>query len=337
MSSNAHAGRWQAPGARVKRRFQRSIFSWIALILAAALPAGAQRLPVSAETGANLPARSVGPNDLLAISVYGAPELSRTARVGADGFIRLPMLREKLEVRGLMPAAIETTIADALTRDEILVDPVVSVAIAEYGSRPVSVAGAVRHPLTFDVHQKITLLDALARAEGLSEEAGNEVLVTRAEAEGQPPLVQRVLVKDLIEAADPAANLILEGGEEVRVPEAGRVFVVGSVKKPGAFRLDDGGALTVLKSIALAEGLAPFSAKQAYIYRQGNKGERTEITVPLRKLMERKAEDVAMGPNDILYVPDNRRGRITASAIERALTFAAGTASGALIYSASRP
>ena len=36
--------------------------------------------------GANLPSQPVGPNDLIAVSVYDAPELSRTIRIGADGF-----------------------------------------------------------------------------------------------------------------------------------------------------------------------------------------------------------------------------------------------------------
>jgi polysaccharide export outer membrane protein len=334
-----------ASGDAARKSASATLSVVLAIVLGATALAG-DRLPAAApDTGANLPTRLVGVNDLLAVTVYGAPEMSRTARVGPDGLVRLPMLHERIEARGLLPAEVEAKIAEVIQREQILVDPVVTVAIAEYGSRPVSVAGAVRHPLTFDAHTKSTLRDALARAEGLSLEAGREILVTRpaVNGEGQPPgeaglkpLVERVSVKELLEAANPAANLILEGGEEVRVPEAGRVFVVGTVRKPGAYRLDDSGAMSVLKSLALAEGLAPFSAKEAYIYRQNDGGERQEVAVPLRKIMDRKAGDVVMGPNDILYVPDNRRGRITANALERALSFAAGTASGALIYSSSR-
>ena len=66
--------------------------------------------------GANLPAQAIGASDLLAISVYGAPELTRTVRVGDDGLIRLPMLRQKIDVRGRMPAQVETLLAEALVR-----------------------------------------------------------------------------------------------------------------------------------------------------------------------------------------------------------------------------
>src|ERR1700733_5395677 len=71
----------------------------------------------------NLPAQKIGPNDLLSISVYGAPELTRTVRVSAEGFLRLPMLKQKVEAKGLMPSDLEEKIADALSAEEILVGP----------------------------------------------------------------------------------------------------------------------------------------------------------------------------------------------------------------------
>ncbi|MDP9113014.1 MAG: polysaccharide biosynthesis/export family protein [Acidobacteriota bacterium] len=276
--------------------------------------------------GVNLPAQPIGASDLLAISVYGAPELTRTVRVGDDGLIRLPMLRQKIDVGGRMPAQVEAQLAEALIEEDILVDPAVSVAIAEYHSRPISVAGAVKAPLTFQAVGKITLLEALTRAQGLSEDAGAEILLTRRGA-----VVERIPVKKLIDAADPEWNVTLTGGEEVRVPLAGRVFVAGNVKHPGAFRVDGGGETTVLKAVALAEGLAPFSTKSAYIFRAGNEGGHSEIEVELSKIMDRKAPDVALAANDILYIPDNRSRRTTMNAIEKAIGFATGTASGALI------
>jgi protein involved in polysaccharide export with SLBB domain len=60
--------------------------------------------------GANLPALPVGPEDLIAVSVYGSQELSRTLRVSQDGHIRMPMLKAPVKVLGLMPSAIEAVI-----------------------------------------------------------------------------------------------------------------------------------------------------------------------------------------------------------------------------------
>ncbi len=277
------------------------------------------------ETGANLPAQPIGPSDLIAVSVYGAPELTLSIRVGEDGLIRVPMLKQKIEARGLMPAELEERIGRALTEEEILVQPVVTVTIAEYHSRPISVAGAVKMPLTFQASGKTTLLEALTRAQGLNDDAGAEILITRT-----GKVVERIPVKGLIEAADPAFNVTLEGGEEVRVPQVGRVFVVGNVKKPGAFRIEAGVGMTVMRALAMAEGLSPYATREAYIYRRGD-GAPQEVPIELRKMLDRKAPDVALAANDIFYIPDNRAGRATATAIEKALSFAIGTASGALI------
>jgi polysaccharide export outer membrane protein len=242
------------------------------------------------------------------------------------------MLAHKMPAAGILPQELEERLASALNADGILVDPSVTVAIAEYSTRPISVAGAVRRPLTYQVFERTTLLEALTRAEGVSPEAGGEILVTRPPKNpSETPLIERVSLKGLIE---PALNLTLEGGEEVRVPQLGRVFVVGNVRHPGAFRLEDSTGLSVLKALALAEGLTPFSTRDAYVVRRadGSSGpSTTETTIPLRKILDRHAPDVQLEANDILYIPDNRRGHTTASIVERAISFAAGTASGALV------
>jgi polysaccharide export outer membrane protein len=295
----------------------------------------AQAMPSEPSLLGNLPAQKIGPNDLLSISAYGAPELTRTVRVSAEGFIRLPMLKQKLEAKGLMPSELEEKIAAALSSEEILVDPVVTVNIAEYHSRPISVAGAVKFPVTFQALGKTTLLEALTRAQGLALDAGTEVVVTR------PPLVpggavrvERIPVKGLLDASDPALNVLLEGGEEVRVPQVGRIFVVGNVKHPGAFKIEDGFGLTVLKALAMAEGLSPYANKQAYIYRHTETGaaQPQETLVSLKKILDRKEPDMALAANDILYIPDNRSARLTMTTIDRAVGFMSTTASGILIY-----
>jgi len=287
--------------------------------------------------GGNLPAQKIGATDLLSISVYGAPELTRTVRVSAEGFLRLPMLKQKIEARGLMPSDLEEEIAAALSAEQILVDPVVTVTIAEYHSRPISVAGAVKAPLTFQALGQTTLLEALTRAQGLSTEAGTEILVTRPPlVPGGAPQVERIPVKGLIDSADPALNVTLVGGEEVRVPQIGRVFVVGNVKRPGAFKIEDGFGLTLLKALAMAEGLMPYAYKQAFIYRHGDPaspGAQQEVAIDLRKILDRKMPDVPLAANDILYIPDNRSARLTMTTIDRAIGFVSTTASGLLIYS----
>ena len=290
--------------------------------------------------GDNLPAQRIGPNDLIAVSVYDAPELTRNVRVGTDGMIRLPMVKKQIKAEGLMPGELELAIAAELKVSQLLVDPVVTVTMSEYHSHPISVAGAVRNPITFQANAPVTLLDALTRAGGLNKEAGLEILVSRTKKlpDQDKPLMltQRIPVKGLIDMADPELNVTLVGGEEVRVPEIGRVYVVGMIKKPGAFPMQDSSETTVLQMLALAEGLAGVSGEQAFIYRREGNGAKNEIPVSLKSIMSRKSPDVPLLANDILYIPENKNRKMGLAALEKILLFGSTAGATALAYGVIR-
>ncbi|MGA8027661.1 MAG: polysaccharide biosynthesis/export family protein [Bryobacteraceae bacterium] len=297
-------------------------------------------VPSLSNPESNLPTQKIGPDDLLSVAVADCPELTRNFRVAADGTLALPLLNARINVAGKIPSEIEMQIAEALVKDQILVRPVVSVSVAEYRSVPVSVLGAVRRPITFQAVGEVTLLDALTKAEGLTPEAGPEILVSRHHSQDGAPaqqgtsgLVQRIPVKGLLDEADPSLNIRLYGGEEIRVPQAGRVYVIGNVKKSGAFPIQDSGDTTVLKVLALSEGLLPYSTTDAYIYRrEAGKAGRDEIPIQLSQIMNRKAPDVPLKADDILYIPDNKHRRMTMTALERIAGFGTATASGLLIF-----
>jgi polysaccharide export outer membrane protein len=301
----------------------------IALLLALLMTAMAQVRPsLMEEVGKeNLPAQKLGPDDLVAVSVYDAPELTRTVRVELDGTVHLPLLKNGVMAAGVFPGELEAAIAEALKAEQILVDPIVKVTVVEYHSRPIAVMGAVRRPVTFQAVGTVTLLDALARAEGLTNEAGAEILLTRS-----PGLIERILVKRLMKDADPAVNFALHGGEEIRVPEAGKIFVVGNVRRPGAFPVRDAGDNSVLKLVALSEGLLPYAAKLAYVYRRNDSGAKQEIPIELEKILQRKSPDVPLEVDDLLYIPDNKGKRTAMNVVDRLTTFTASTASGLLIW-----
>ena len=290
---------------------------------------------VNAEASINLPAQKIGPRDLIMIQVYGSPELTRSLRVGADGMIRLPMLKQRLRAEGMMPNDLESLIAKSLEEEGLIVDPLVTITVAEYSSRPISVAGAVKEPLTFQASAPVSLLEAITRAGGLTQTAGSEILVSKSQSrpDGTPAaLTQRIAVKALLDGTDPDANLRLSGGEEVRIPEAGRVYVVGNVKKPGAYLVEDGAETTVLKMLAHAEGLSPFSSKQAFIYRREASGMKNEIPIDLNKIMERKAPDATLLADDVLYIPDNHNKRLGIAVLEKLLLFGGTAGATALVY-----
>jgi polysaccharide export outer membrane protein len=303
--------------------------------IGAGLASGQVRQSLMEEVGKdNLPSQQLGVDDLVAVSVYDAPELTRTVRVESDGAIHLPLLHNGVKASGLLPRDLEAAVAGELTSEQILVNPVVKVTVVEYHSRPVAVMGAVKLPVTCQAVGVVTLLDALAKAGGLNDLSGTEVLITRSQegVAGSDAVTERVSVKRLINDADPSVNFILHGGEEIRVPEAGKIFVVGNVKKPGAFLVRDGTENSVLKLVALAEGLAPFHFKTAYVYRPDATGARQEIPVDLDKILDRKSPDVLLQVNDLLYIPDNKNKRLTANVIDKLAGFGSSTASGLIVW-----
>jgi protein involved in polysaccharide export with SLBB domain len=93
--------------------------------------------------------------------------------------------------------------------------------------------------------------------------------------------------------------------------------------------------MTLLKALAQAEGLSRFAGKQVFIFRREAAGNKNEIPVQLSQIMERKAPDVQLLPNDILYVPDNKRARLSVGTLEKLLLVGGGVTS-ALVYAGVR-
>jgi polysaccharide export outer membrane protein len=310
-------------------------------ILVFGLTAGAQTTatPTPAAIAAdpnpllNLPMQRVGPEDLLKLDVYDAPEMSRTVRVDEKGNIRLPMLKDLIRVQGLLPTEIETLVAEALQREKLFNDPYVTVNVAEYHSRPISVTGAVKTPTIFQAIGTVKLLDAIARAGGLdSANAGFEIVVSRPNGTTNTQSVQRIPVKALMNGTDPELNIVLQGGEEIRVPEVGHIVVAGSVTQPGVYNVLDSGGTTVQTSIAQAKGLVPYAAHKAFIYRPDEQGVQHEIPVNLWAILQRKSPDVQLQAKDVLYVPDSSGRRITQETINALTQLGTTATAGILIY-----
>jgi len=281
--------------------------------------AGAGTGATTLNDSTNLPAEPVGANDLIGITVYDSPELTRTVRIEPDGTIRLPMLQKHIKAAGLNPEQLEKGITSALVDEQVLVDPIVTVSVLEYRSRPINVVGAVRTPMTLQAVGTVTLLDALAQAGGLADNAGQEIMISRQvpSADGKSTtLIQRISIRNLYDAVDPSLNVTLHGGEIIRVPEAGSYFVIGNVRSPGAFQIKNGTQNSVLTAMALSGGLNSFTARTAYIYRtEAGTGGTNQLPVELKKIMTHKAPDVPLMANDVLYVPEATGRKTTRNAL----------------------
>jgi polysaccharide biosynthesis/export protein len=324
-------------GSNLMVRGNKKHLGTAAILLVAFIPGTAPTQDVGgAGASVVLPAEVVGPNDLIEIMVPYCTELSRSFRVDSDGDLTLPLLKGSIKVAGLRPPQIAKEIEEALTQQKVMNDPIVTASVIEYRSRPVNVIGAVNHPLTFQATGETTLLDAITRAGGFSPNVGTNVLVTtknrRTQAKTES-IVQVIPVRNLTSSADPGYNIELRGGEEIRVPEANKIFVAGNVNRPGAYTMQGDADTTVIKALALSAGLAPYAAKEAYIYRlHPGGGGRDELKVPLNRIMKRKAPDTALRADDILYIPDNNGKRMTSKVLNEIAGVGAAVSTGLVIY-----
>jgi polysaccharide export outer membrane protein len=287
---------------------------------------------INANPATNLPMQRLGPEDLISLAVYDSPEFSLSVRIASNGTIRMPMLKTPIQVQGLFPNEAETAVADALRRENLLVDPFVTVTVAEYHSRPINVIGAVRSPTIFQAVGTVTLLDALARAGGLSDGAGPTIIVTRANGSSDVQSVQRIPAKALLEGSETELNLRLTGGEEIRVPDVAKIIVQGSVNHPGVFPvLDPIANNTVTSAIAQAAGLAQFAEHTAYIFRTDEQGVKHEIKVPLWDILQRRKPDMLLQAKDTLYIPDSPKRRVTQTTINSLTGIGSSAATTAII------
>jgi polysaccharide export outer membrane protein len=114
-------------------------------------------------------------------------------------------------------------------------------------------------------------------------------------------------LRHLLNSRDPGLNVPIYAGDIVKVTRAGIVYVVGAVRKPGGFTVKGNEQMSLLKAIALAEGLSNTSSKghTRIIRTDEGSGKRSEIPVELGKILDGKAPDMNLQAADIVFVPSS--------------------------------
>src|SRR3984893_16636037 len=120
----------------------------------------------------------IGPQDVLDITVFKAPDLAKTVQVDEAGTVNLPLVGE-VRAAGKTAAEVERDL-EAKLGAKYLKSPQVTVFVKEYNSQRVTVEGAVKKPGVYPIHGRNQLLESIAMAEGLDREtASSSVVVFR--------------------------------------------------------------------------------------------------------------------------------------------------------------
>lgn len=286
----------------------------------------------------------LGPEDLIIIRALEAEEITeKPVRIDMSGYIRLP-LAGRVHAAGLTVEQLEAELTTQLKT--YLKHPQVAVTITEFRSQPVSIMGAVNTPGVHQLQGRKTLVEILSLAGGVQPDAGHSIKITRHLEWGRIPLpnatddptgqfsVGEVSLKAITEAKNPAENILIRPNDVISVPRAETIYVIGEVRKPGGFMLRARESVSVLQALSLAEGLARTAGpKNAKILRTAPGGsQRTEIPIDLSKVLAGKATDVALQPEDILFVPNNTPKNVAVRSLETMLGMGTAIGTGMIIY-----
>jgi polysaccharide export outer membrane protein len=149
----------------------------LALVLGAPTVIG-PTVPHTTDPGA---AYEIGPEDVLDISVWKSPELSRTVPVRPDGKVSLPLLND-IQAAGLTPVDLREEIVARLA--DFVPSPEVSVIVREVHSRKVAVVGAVKTAGRYELKGPMTVLEVIALAQGFTDFATRDRIVVLRQSNG---------------------------------------------------------------------------------------------------------------------------------------------------------
>ncbi len=121
----------------------------------------------------------IGRGDLVSLEVFDVPELSRDLRVSQTGTIGIPLVPVRLYVAGLNEMQMQQKVAEVLEANGLVAHPQVMVSVKEKRSKPITIVGAVAHPMVYQADRAVSLIQILAEAGGISADAADTVIITR--------------------------------------------------------------------------------------------------------------------------------------------------------------
>jgi len=287
----------------------------VALLLVGAINLAAQQATVTGNVvstdgvSANDDRYRIGPGDVLDIRVLNRANLSRDGvRIEGNGMFRMPLIDGEIQgackTEGELAKEISTRYAKYYRNLQV------DVFIKGYHSQQVAIIGAVNEQSRFELQRRVRLLELLTYAKGPTAKAGQAINIVHSTT----PSLCRTNSDDEIAAfstyklsdtmvGDPKANPFLEAGDIVTLPEADQVYVVGNVYSPLTISLKE--PITLTRAIAMAGGMKQDTKKDKIRIVRQEPGSlvKTELIVDLSAIEKKRAEDLALKPNDIIDVP----------------------------------
>lgn len=262
----------------------------------------------------------IGANDVISIIIYagGDKQFEEDLTVSGQGYLNIPYIGP-IKAKGLVASELEKKITEPMARD-YFVDPKVIISVKEYHSLHYYISGSVKNPGLYETTSEVTLLELIAKAQGVLPDRGNVAYIMRNAADEvaagikiedllSPSEPIKVDLNRLLDKGDMTVNPVLEPGDVVYIPHGKtldmgelKIYVEGEVKKPGVYDYQTG--MTALSACITAGGFGRFAApNRTRIIRKINS--KTEIIkIDLNDVREGKTTDIQLKPGDRIYIPE---------------------------------
>ena len=240
----------------------------------------------------------LGAGDQVHVQVWEKPELSGLQFVGPDGALTVPLVGS-ITVSGMTREEAAKAIREPLSK--LYTGVSITLRVEQYQANRVTVLGRVKSPGVFRFDNSPSLLEAIAKAGGLSE---NPVNLTHCAVIRGRDRVAWIDLNSLVDGRNISLNLHLKAEDTVLVPEDGDlpVYVLGQVTKPGPIRWTRG--MSFVDALAQAGGTTRDSSSAGMYLVRPREGKRYVISQG-DLLGPEKGTNIALERGDILYVPTN--------------------------------
>lgn len=169
------------------------------------------------------PDYTIGPEDVLEITVWRNTDLSKVVAVRPDGRISLPLIGD-VGAAGRTAAQLADAIAEKLK--EFKENPQVSIVVKEVNSYAIYVLGEVTKPGKYPLKSKTTLLQAITLASGFTPAAArNKIVVFRFGELGGKDTKIKASYDDIIMRDESPQNIQLKPGDTIVVPSETMVLI----------------------------------------------------------------------------------------------------------------
>jgi polysaccharide export outer membrane protein len=236
---------------------------------------------------------TLGPGDVIRITVFQNPDLTTEARVSEGGSITFPLIGNA-PVGGLSLSAAEGKIAQMLKDGGFVLKPQVNVLLTQIRGSQVAVLGQVnrpgRYPLeTFNTH----LSDMLAIAGGIAPTGADTVIVSGVR--GGKAFRREVDIASMFLKGEFADDIVLSGGDTLYVHRTPMFYIYGEVQRPGTFRLER--EMTVEQALASGGGITlRGTVRGVQIHRRDASGK--------MQIIEPKM-DALLQPDDVVFIKES--------------------------------